>query len=106
MTEQFELRAQFAEVVNLAVVYDRETSARVCHWLSRRIRQIDYGESPMAEGARSVDEYAFAIRTTMCDRTHHAPYGTFRRGRRTQVKRSSESAHDAIPPSRPRPGAV
>src|SRR5438094_9367228 len=45
----FELRANLAKVVDLAVVDDPVSGRRVLHWLVAMRRQIENGEPPIAK---------------------------------------------------------
>src|SRR5581483_9366864 len=46
---QFQLGANFAEVINLSVVDDPITSFRIVHWLMAERRDIENGEPPVSE---------------------------------------------------------
>ena len=96
----FELRAQRAEVVDLAVVRHPRPARGILHRLSPRGGEIDDREAPVTERHRAVDDHRLVIRTTMGQGLAHASDG--RRLCRTAIQPDDarDAAHDALAPLR------
>jgi hypothetical protein len=58
---RFELAAQFAVVVDLAVEGDDELAVGAVHGLRAALRQVDDGQAAVAEGDSSVIGEPFAV---------------------------------------------
>src|SRR5690348_15485182 len=67
----FELSAQLAEIVDLAVVDDDVTAVRRSHRLSARGREVDDGEPAMRKSETILDIDVLAVGTPMRQRRDH-----------------------------------
>src|SRR6266850_1435326 len=98
MACRFELGAQLAEVVDLAVEHDPDGTVLVVDRLMAG-REIDDAQAPHAERDALVDEHAFIVGAAMADHVAHAVderarlVRAERRGRGWRFYEASDAAH-------------
>src|SRR6185312_2069683 len=93
MTAPFQFRAQFPEVVNLAIEDQADIFVLAVHGLVAR-REVDHRQPPVGEAKTGLEMKAVAIRSAMLDGVaHRAHHGAIGQPRPLQVKPSGDSAH-------------
>jgi len=94
--EAFELKSQFLEIVNFAVVSDGVLPIRSNHGLMPGGTEVNNGKPTMAHAHKAVHIETFAVRTAVSDGICHPPQECWGDRLAIQVKYKGNSAHGLI----------
>ena len=97
VAQRFQLRAQFSEIVNLAVEHDGDRAVLVEHRLMPA-RDVDHRKAAMAEPDMRLDMKPVPIRAAMRQCGGHAPQQRrVNRGTAGRVENAGQAAHRNTP---------
>jgi hypothetical protein len=92
MAAALKIFAHLAKIINFAIMKNGERSSLIPEWLAAAW-QIDDAKAARTDDHRSSYQYAFIVRTTVDDCSHHPADDRLARFLRSNSDRAADSAH-------------